>query len=162
MEPDVGWINGFAFGAPVFRRLALMGLLLLGTLFLPACKKDDRGRDENTTRYEQAVDVKDSAIISALVTSEETCLKLNPKLGALSKGLLNLRLPGPGTEAETVFAPSVTVSDLGPPPSLTPTGTVTLESRPWPVATDTKEVAKVDLWRPMLDVVSFFDHARIH
>src|SRR5947207_1950085 len=56
----------------------------------------------------------DAMVISALVTAEETYLTLSPKMSALSKGLLNLRLPGPGAEAEAeaVFAPSVSVSDI--------------------------------------------------
>ena len=56
-------------------------------------------------------------MISALVTAEETLLALSPKMSVLSKGLLTLRLPGPG--AEEVFTPSVEVSELGPLPSPT-------------------------------------------
>jgi hypothetical protein len=141
-------------------------LLLLLALAIPACKKTDPP-DEKATQGDKAgigedAAVKDATIISALVTSEETSLMLSPKMSALSKSLLNLRLPGRGGEAEAVFAPSVSVLDLGPAPSLTATGTVTLESRMWPVATDTKEMPDVDLWRPMLDTVSWFDHAKVH
>jgi hypothetical protein len=142
------------------RQPALLCVLLLSVLFLPACKKDASRSDEKATRDDTVIATEDAALISALVTSEETRVVLSPKLSALSKGLLNLRLPGPG--ADVVFAPSVTVSDLGTAPSLTATGTVTLESRNWPVATDTKEVTKVDLWRPLLDAVSWFDHAKVH
>lgn len=101
----------------------------------------------------------DAAMIRALVAAEETTLKLNPKMGVLSKGLLNLRLPGPGTE--TVFAPSASVSDVGPAPTLTVPGANMIEARAWPVAPDIQTVTKVDLWRPMLDAVSWFDHARV-
>src|SRR6185436_14190756 len=52
----------------------------------------------------------DSGLISAVVTDEETCLTLGSRMAALSKGLLDLKLPAPG--AEGVFAPSVTVSDV--------------------------------------------------
>jgi hypothetical protein len=144
------------------RQPALLRVLLLLAMVLPACKKDDRRRDQNATRGDKAVISDDAAVISALVTAEETYLTLSPKMNGLSKGLLNLRLPGPGVEAEAVFAPLVRVSDLGPAPSLTATGTVTLESRTWPVANDTKEVAKVDLWRPLLDAVSWFDNAKVY
>lgn len=145
----------------------LRATLLLGlALVIPACNKNERRNDENATRGDKGVNedvaTKDAAIISALVTSEETCLMLSPKLSTLSKGLLNLRLPGPGAEPEAVFAPSLTVSDLGPAPSLTPTGAVMLESRAWPIATDTKEVSKVDLWRPLLDATSWFDYAKVY
>ena len=76
-------------------------------LLSSACKKENRNE---TSRPANS----DGAMISAVVTAEETCLTLSPKMSALSKGLLNLRLPGPGTE--TAFAPSVNVSDTGPVP----------------------------------------------
>jgi hypothetical protein len=103
----------------------------------------------------------DAAVIRALVTAEETYLTLSPKMSALSKGLLNLRLPGPGTER--VFAPSVSVSDVGPVPAMTATGAGWLESRPWPVAMGSQKVKEkeVDLWRPLLDAVSSFDYAKV-
>jgi hypothetical protein len=133
------------------RALRLVRVLVLLPLILPACKKTERvpGGD-------------DAAVIRALVSAEETALKLNAKMNALSKGLLNLRLPAPGTER--VFAPSVSVSDLGPAPaaSVISTSADMLESRVWPLATGTKKVTKVDLWRPLLDAVSSFDHARVY
>ena len=103
---------------------------------------------------------KDAEVISALVTAEETYLALSPKMSALSKGLLNLRLPGAG--ADTVFAPSVSVSEVGPAPAMTATDARLIESRTWPVAKDTKEVTMVDLWRSLLDAVSWFDYAKVH
>jgi hypothetical protein len=104
----------------------------------------------------------DAAVISALVTAEETCLALSPKMSALSKGLLDLRLPGPATEAQSVFAPSVALSDLGPAPMLKANGPDMLESRPWPVGQGVSEVTKVDLWRPLFDAVSNFEHAELY
>jgi hypothetical protein len=104
----------------------------------------------------------DAAVVSALVTSEETYLALSPKLSALSKGLLNLRLPGPGTETAAVFAPSVKVSDLGPAPAIPAIGSDRIESRIWAVADSTNEVSTVDLWRPLLDAVSWFEHAKLY
>ncbi len=131
------------------KALAFLRVLVLLPLMLPACKKTERvaGGD-------------DATVIRALVSSEETCLKLTPKLNALAKGLLDLRLPGPG--AETVFAPAVSVSDVGPVPALTATGAGMLESRPWPVARGSRKVTQVDLWRPLLDAVSSFDHAKVY
>src|SRR6185369_532982 len=125
---------------------------LLLALILPAWKKVE-ARD--TAR-------EDAAVIGALVTSEETLLRLSPKMNALSRGLLNLRLPEPGAEAEAIFATSVGVSDLGPAPAMTATGPGMLESRTWPVAMGTKEVTKVDLWRPLLDAVAWFEHAKVY
>src|SRR5207244_282937 len=102
----------------------------------------------------------DATVISTLVTAEETCLTLSSKMSALSKGLLNLRLADPGTE--TVFAPSVSVSDVGPAPAMTATGEGMLESRPWPVAMGSQKVKEVNLWRPLLDAVSSFDYAKVY
>jgi hypothetical protein len=130
----------------------LLSVLLLLSLIFPGWKKVE-ARDTA---------LEDAAVISALVTAEETYLKLSPKMNALSQGLLNLRLPGPGAEPEAVFASSVIVSDVGPAPAMTATGPGMLESRTWPVAEGTKEVAKVDLWRPLLDAVSWFDHAKVY
>ncbi len=144
------------------RKSALPRVLLLLALFFPAWKEVNRWRDRTAALDAAAVISKDAAMISALVTSEETYLTLSPKMSALSKGLLNLRLPGPGAEAEAVFAPSVNVSDVGPAPAMTPTGADMIESRTWPVAADTKAVAKVELWRPLLDAVSWFEHAKVY
>src|SRR2546430_14698059 len=37
-----------------------------------------------------------------------------------------------------------------------------MESRTWPVAASTKQVSQVDLWRPLLDAVSWFEHAKVY
>jgi hypothetical protein len=132
---------------------ALLRVLLLLALVFPTWKKVGHWRA-------RAVSAKDGPVISALVTAEETYLALEPKMRALSKGLLDLRLPGSG--AEEVFGASVRVSDIGPAPALAVTGTNALESRTWPVAEGTKEVMKVDLWRPLLDAVSRFEHAKVY
>ena len=148
------WIAALWVGR---RQPALLRLLLLLALAVPAWKIAGRWRDRTPGREGPA---DDAAVISALVTSEETHLTLSPKMAALSRALLNLSLPGPGAEA--VFAPSVNLSDLEPAPTLTATGAVTVESRTWPVAKGTKDVAKVDLWRPLLDAVSRFEHAKVY
>ena len=141
------------------RQPALLRALLLLALVFPAWKLVDRRPNRVEARENSAVSGDDAALISALVTAEETYLKLSPKMSALSKGLLDLRLPGPGAEA--VFAPSVSVSDVGPEPALTKTVEGMLESRTWPVSKDTKQVTQVDLWRPLLDAVSYFEHAKV-
>jgi hypothetical protein len=155
------------------RQPAVLRVLLGLALVFPVWKEVARGRhpiaaraDAPVTR-EKAPTVREKAptidvdapMIRALVSAEETTLKLNPKMTALSKGLLNLRLPGSGTE--TVFAPLVSVSDVGPVPVLTAPGADMLEVRTWPLAKGTQTVAKVDLWRPMLDAVSWFEHAKV-
>ncbi len=141
------------------RHFALLQMLLLLPLVFSACRKDEQGRDENAARTNPALKG-DDAVVSALVTAEETLLTLSPKMSALSKGLLTLRMPGPGTE--TVFAPSVNVSDVGAEPALTMTNAPMLESHPWPVAQGSQNVKTVDLWRPLLDAVAAFDHAKVY
>ncbi len=105
----------------------------------------------------------DDALVRALVTAEETGLIVSRKLEVLSKGLLDLRLPGPDPEAAAVFASSVTVTDLGPvPPAWTTVADAPIpEVEPWPAAVEPRPVASVDLWRSLLDRVAFLDHARI-
>ncbi|MBI4324294.1 MAG: VCBS repeat-containing protein [Chloroflexi bacterium] len=148
------------------RQPALLRVLLLLALVFPTWKEVDRRRhqvaaraDAPGIREKAAVAGDDAAVISALVTAEETNLKLSPKMSALSRGLLNLRLPGLGAEA--VFAPSVSVSDVDPVPAMAAPAAGMIESQPWPVAKGAKEVAEVDLWRPLLDAVSWFDHAKV-
>jgi hypothetical protein len=130
-------------------RFLFVTVLAVLALLLPACKKDDRRREAMT---------RDDAVISALVRAEETCLTLSGKMNALSKGLRNLRLPGAGSE--TVFAPSVTVSDVGPMPPISNQLSV-ISYQPWPVGEERK-VKEVDLWRPLLDAIESFEHARVY
>jgi ASPIC and UnbV/FG-GAP-like repeat len=102
----------------------------------------------------------DAAVISTLVTAEETCLMLNPKMGALSKGLFEKRLPGVTAEAQSVFATSVAVADLGPLPPFSTSGPV-LVTRQWPVKPAVQPVSNVDLWRSLLEATASFGHAKL-
>ncbi len=142
------------------RQPAVLRVILCLALVVPAWKEFSRWSSGGTGSGGTFFTGDDAAVVSALVTAEETCLTLSPKMSALSKSLLNLRLPGAG--AETVFAPSVEVSDVGPLPALKTTGADMLESQPWPVANRITTTNKVDLWRTMLDAVAEFDHAKVH
>ena len=149
------------------RQPAFFRLLLWLALVLPAWQEIQRWGERGAVRAEapgrherEATAEGDASMIRALVAGEETTLRLNPKMSALSKDLLNLRLPGPATEA--FFAPAVTVSDIGPEPAVASPGADRLESRTWPGAKSTQTVAKVDLWRPMLGAVSWFEHAKVY
>jgi hypothetical protein len=104
----------------------------------------------------------DDALVRTIVTSEETCLALSRKMQLLSHSLLDLRLPGPAPDAAKVFAPAVTILDIGPAPDLTATNVLMVEARQWPLAESPEHLAKVDLWRPLLDAVRFFEHARVY
>ncbi len=164
---DTPWIYvllGFTVVAALWvgrqHQPAILRVLLLLALVFPAWKIIDQWRTRGTVHRSAPFVGDDATVIRTLVTAEETDLRLSPKMSALSKGLLNLRLPGPGTEM--VFAPSVTVSDVGPAPTMTVTGAEMAEARTWPAARDTKEVTRVDLWRPLLDAVSWFEHAKVY
>lgn len=100
----------------------------------------------------------DAALISALVTSEETILKLAPKLSLLSEGLMKLQLPAAGTEG--IFTRPAKTSDLGPIPQGTGAKELSLEAKPWPVTQSIQSSENVALWRPLLDAVASFDNAK--
>ncbi len=100
----------------------------------------------------------DAALIRTLVTAEETDLRLRVRMAVLSRGLLHLRLPAP--DAQDVFAPSVQVLDLGPAPGPDAGPADATRVRVWPVASAGSVMTTVDLWRPLLDSVAWFEHAR--
>ncbi|MGE4183038.1 MAG: hypothetical protein AB7J34_24725, partial [Limisphaerales bacterium] len=104
----------------------------------------------------------DDDVIRELVTTEETLLALARRLDLLSRGLLDLRLPGPSAEATGVFAPTVQVRDLAPEaPSEGSPPVVRYELSDWPLAEASPATAAgVQLWKPLLDRVASFDHAR--
>ena len=129
--------------------------MVLLALVFPVWKKID-------LRRERIAAQKDAALISALVTAEETYLTLSPKMSSLSKGLMNLRLPGPGEEG--VFATAVKTTDLAPAEAKGARPVPMLESRVWLVTDSPTERprAELDLWRPLLDAVSWFEHAKVY
>lgn len=103
--------------------------------------------------------LEDTARISALVATEETDLRLSLKMANLSRGLLNLRLPAPG--ADSIFGPSVRVLDIGALPASAAARADPIETRSWPIASQSSVVTQVDLWRSLLDAVSWFEHAKV-
>ena len=113
----------------------------------------NRPNQQNATAHSGPAD---DAVVRTLVREEETYLALAPKMKALSESIMDLRLPGP--RANSVFAPNVVLSDLGPVPEVTLEGTDLIEPQPWPVSSETKEAADVNLWRPLLDAVSYFEN----
>ena len=83
-------------------------------------------------------------------------------MATLSEAVLELRLPGEKGTAADVFAPSVEVVDLGPgaePGGGPGAGASRFETSTWPVQGKPERVAKVDLWRPLLDRIGYFEHA---
>ena len=146
--------------------IALIAVVLLA-LLIPiskiAKKSPPKGgaHESAPTTLNSTIKKHDGAVIRALVAAEETYLNLNQKMNALSEGLLDLRLPGPAAGAENVFSTTVTTVDLDPVPAATPTDSSKLEAYPWPVAALSKQTEGVNLWRPMLDKISYFEHAKV-
>jgi hypothetical protein len=131
----------------------LVALLLLGSLSVTAA-------DRPGAADAASVSKSDDATISALVTAEETSLVLRRQLNILSAGLMDLRLPGPTPEAAAVFASPVSITDLAPAQSAGPSREASMDWQSWPVDGSVRAVTAVDLWRPLFDHVSFFEHAR--
>jgi len=113
------------------------------------------------TTLNNTIEKRDGTVIRALVAAEETYLNLDRKMNALSKGLLDLRLPGPAVDAESVFSTIVTTTDLEPARAAAPIDISKFESRSWPVAALSKQTDSVDLWLPMLEKISYFEHAKV-
>jgi len=139
--------------------------LVLVTLLFAGCD-GSRDRDKAAGGKDDTVTLKgDDAVVSALVRDEETCLTLAGKMNSLSKGLMGLRLPTSVGAGAAVFGDEVTVTDLGPEPrrdGTSPPASVTAELQSWPVSKASQKVKKVDLWRPLLDAVESFEHARVY
>ena len=146
--------------------MALIAVVLLA-LVIPISKiakkspPKEGAHESAPTTLNSTIKKHDGAVIRALVAAEETYLNLNQKMNALSEGLLDLRLPGPAAGAENVFSTTVTTVDLDPVPAATPTDSSKLEAYPWPVAALSKQTEGVNLWRPMLDKISYFEHAKV-
>lgn len=149
---------------PLFWRfLAILALAYPTWLLAVRKSKSPANTSSNTAAAVHQANIEDdNAVVSALVTDEETYLVLSRKMDALSRGLLDLGLPGPGEDAKEVFAPSVSVIDLGPPPAVSTRTMPAFELQEWPVSRSPVQVSSVDLWRPLLDQVSFFEYARVY
>lgn len=170
---ELGWlslaISGMAVAAfwsgrqrpIVWRILVLLALVFPAwQLFNP--KPPKIAVQESAVVVDSAyTNIADDAVISALVADEETLLVLAQKMNILSQGLLDLRLPGLAAEATNVFGASVKITDIGPVPELDATGPLMVESRSWPLDNSSNQVTSVDLWRPLLDAVSYFDFAKV-
>ena len=117
------------------------------------------GRDRTARPGTGSAGSADDALISTLVTAEETQLVLTRKLDVLSRAVLDLRLPGAAPDAVRVFATSVIAVDIGPDPGATQPVPTAFDAKPWPLKNLPDPVTTVDLWRPLFDVLSFIDHA---
>jgi len=104
----------------------------------------------------------DVAVIGELVTTEERILELTPKLGQLSRSLMNLRFPD--EPRRNLFAGDVTVVGLQQNQSAAlenaalKSGANEYEIGPEGIFSTTD----LSLWRPLLDQVSWFEHAKFY
>jgi hypothetical protein len=155
------------------RSLALRGLVLLALVYpawrlITPPKSNPTVPDQAAGSPAATVPVipngpnDDDAVVRALVSDEETLLVLADQMKGLSAALLNLGLPGSDAAAAKAFAATVTVVDLGPAPDRAVAEQPILEASAWSVADSAQQTTNgVDLWRPLLDEISDFEHARL-
>ena len=103
--------------------------------------------------------------IREIVASEELILQLTPQIKKLSRDAMNLQLPGP--YGQVLFDTSVHVVDLtGTKTSRVEHAmpTIAAQVRSWPVSSSSHELAtrRLDLWRPLLERVDYFEHAKFY
>ncbi len=103
--------------------------------------------------------------VERLVASEELILKLSPELIRLAQSIMNLRFPD--HHSQGVFDSNVIVRDLETGLAQSEKGPVSgghLEGRDWPIADTVHDAGApgINLWRPFLDRVDYFDHAEFH
>ena len=103
--------------------------------------------------------------VREVVASEEIMLSLTPELRRLSHGVLNLKLPN--WKGQRLFADRVEFVDLDnnqPPRVDREFPSLAARSRTWPVSelSEQHELAALDLWRPLLDRVDYFEHAKFY
>ena len=106
----------------------------------------------------------DSERIRHIVASEELILELNSELGKLSRSVKNLRFPD--YQATGVFQDSVLTDDIADPQDAEPLsslGTMAATIRAWPVGEQQSlDANELSLWRPLLDQVTYFEHAKFY
>ncbi len=106
----------------------------------------------------------DSERIRHIVASEELILKLNSELAKLSRGVKNLHFPD--HQSVRVFGESVCFVDIADPDDAEPlssSGAMAAKLRHWSVGEEkTLKADQLAFWRPLLETVSYFDHAKFY
>ena len=106
----------------------------------------------------------DSERIRHIVASEELILELNSELAKLSRSVKNLRFPD--SQAVRVFQDSVLTVDIAGHDDAEPLsslGTMAAKLRPWSVGDqESLDASQLSLWRPLLDQVAYFEHAKFY
>lgn len=100
-----------------------------------------------------------------ILVSEEILLSLTPVLRDLSTDVLNLSLPD--LAGRSLFANQVEYTDLAPERSPTPAtdlASVSVQSLQWPIVEREKIAVAADLrlWRPLLERIDYFEHAKFY
>lgn len=103
--------------------------------------------------------------VERLVASEELILKLTPDLIRMTQSIMNLRLPD--HHSRSVFGSKVRVRDLETGVERSERILISswhFEARDWPIADSAHDSTArgIDLWRPFLDRVQYFEHAEFH
>lgn len=103
--------------------------------------------------------------ISAIVETEEIILTLTPLLAGLDRSVMNLRLPD--HNSELLFYKDVRYSELSdktPPRDLAAEHNRLATRREWAIESGPREAPRrvLDLWRPLLDQVDYFEHAHFY
>ena len=141
----------------ILKRLSIqwrLALLVIGAYGLY------KGARATWTHFEST---RDAESVRQLVASEELILELTPRLKTLSQGILNLRLPDHGSR--TVFASSVRFTDIAanhaPVEELSTVSAVVVR---WPSTgvEESRSPDGLDLWRPLLDEISYFENAKFY
>jgi hypothetical protein len=113
--------------------------------------------------YERSRSGRDDETIRGIVASEELILELTPRLGLLSRSALNLALPDEG--AREIFAERVAVVDLAAeePRLGRELAASSARVRTWrPGEREERAAQDLALWRPFLERVHYFEHARFY
>lgn len=133
------------------------GRWILISLLLVACFAGywlyQRGQTNDKAETDQ--------VIREVVGSEEVILKLSPELARLSKGLMNLDFPAQMSERE-LFSDEVKIFDLGglagEVEELSKDSIAGEKRFPIEGEASTVQSGELNLWRPLLDEVDYFEH----
>ena len=145
----------------LFRIAILLALVIPFSKLLKDSDSPERNDESSPKNLTENIEAQDTAVVRQLVAAEETNLILSHKMATLSQGLLDLRLPGPLTEAVGLFRTPASIGDLDSILMTAETEKLSNESHSWPLTAPTEQSGSIDLWRPLFDQVSYFEHAKL-
>jgi len=101
--------------------------------------------------------------VGTVVATEELILQLTPELKKLSAAALNLKLPD--DQSVGLFAdPLQQLTDIAPTPDSDLVTVQAVRTAKWVAATATGTMprSQLTLWKPLLDEVDYFEHAKFY